>query len=173
MTAVRTLLTVVVAAAILGSSLPVIAEARVDRTESALDATATRVTDAAASLVATEDPVPVTAQGARRTVTVTIPRAGLGDAEVAYFSLGGRPNASAPSTIGYRVADRPPRRIETRHRFLTGSQPLVLSPGRHRLRLTLVHQPEGVWIRVDLRRPSTVRTATPDESDDRLGSRPP
>jgi hypothetical protein len=170
--AVRTLLTVVVAAAILGMSLPAMADARADRTEAELDTAAARVTDAVAALVAREDPVPATERGASRTVTVTIPHAGMADAEVAYFSLGGVPNASAPSIIGYRVAGRPPRQIESRHRFLTGPQPLVLPPGRHHLRLTLVQQSGGARIRVDLPRSSTART-TPDESVDRSTSRPP
>ena len=57
MTAIRTLLTVVVAAALLGSSLPAVDDARADRTATRLDATATHLSDAAAVLGATDDPV--------------------------------------------------------------------------------------------------------------------
>ena len=149
MSAVRTLLTVVVAAAILGMSLPAMADARADRTEAELDTAAARVTDAVAALVAREDPVPATERGASRTVTVTIPHAGMADAEVAYFSVGGIPDSPAPSTIAYRVADRPPRQVEASVRLLTGSQPLVLAPGRHTLRLTLVARGGQLWVRVD------------------------
>jgi hypothetical protein len=151
----------------------VIAEARADRTDSALDATTTRLTDAAATLAATEDPVPATVPGASRTVTVTLPRAGLADAEVSYFSIGGSPGALEPSTVAYRVAGRPPRRVETRVRFLTGPRPLVLSPGRHALRLTLVDQGAGVGVRVTRLHRSTGRTETPDRPGERSDSPPP
>jgi hypothetical protein len=147
-TAVRTVLTVLVAAALLGLSLPVIADARVDRTEAGLASTARQVTDAAADLVASDDPVPPGERGASRQVTVTVRPAGIADARVAHLSIGGSPNASAPSTISYRVAGQPPRVMETRFRFLTGSTPLVLPPGRHVLRLTLVTTPAGVGVRV-------------------------
>lgn len=162
MTAVRTVLTVAVAAALLGASLPVIAEARADRTEAGLESAATRVTDVAADLVATEDPVPAGERGASRTVSVTLPQAGPVTARATYLSIGGGPNVSAPSTIGYRAAGRPPRRLQTAFRFVTGSTPLVLAPGRHVLRLTVVDLPTGVGVRVDLLRWSTAtpRTAT-------------
>ena len=163
MTAVRTLLTVLVAAALVGASLPAIDEARADRTGARLDATAIRLSDAAAALVATDDPVPLGERGASRTVVVALPHAGFVDARAAYLSIGGLPNASAPAVVGYRVADRPPRRIDTGVSFRTGSDPLVLAPGRHTLRLTLVRTAAGVGVRV---RPVSRRVGAENRSAD-------
>ena len=148
MTAVRTLLTVVVAAALVGASLPAVEDARTDRTAARLDASATRLSDAANALVATDDPVPAGERGASRTVVVTLPQAGFADARAEYLSVGGVPNASSPSTVGYRVAGRPPRQVDAGVTFVTGPEPLVLAPGRHTLRLTLVRTTTGVGVRV-------------------------
>ncbi|WP_380675471.1 DUF7311 family protein [Salinigranum sp. GCM10025319] len=155
MTAVRTLLTVLVAAALIGASLPAVDEARADRTGARLDAAATRLSDTAAALVASDDPVPLGERGASRTVVVTLPHAGVADARAAYLSIGGLPNASAPSAVGYRVADRPPRQVDAGVTFRTGADPLVLAPGRHTLRLTLVRTATGVAVCV---RPVSRRT---------------
>lgn len=148
MTAVRTLLTVLVASALVGASLPAVDDAREQRTAMRLDATATRLSDAAATLVATDDPVPPGERGAARTVVVTVSRAGFAAARADYLSVGGLPGAAAPATIGYRVAGEPPRRVDAAVAFVTGPEPLVLPPGRHRLRLTLVRTPSGVGVRV-------------------------
>lgn len=166
MTAVRTLLTVVVASALLGSSLPAVDDARADRTATRLDATATRLSDAAAALVATDDPVPAGERGASRTLVITLPRAGFADARADYLSVGGTPTRPDRSTVGYRVAGRPPRQVETSVAFVTGEEPLVLPPGHHRLRLTLVRTANGVGVRV--RPVGAGRTRTP--TDRRNGS---
>jgi hypothetical protein len=146
--AVRTLLTVAVAAALVGASLPAIEDVRADRTAARLDATATRLSDVATALVATDDPVPAGERGASRTVAVTLPHADFADARADYLSVGGVPNASSPSTVGYRVAGRPSRRVDAGVTFVTGPEPLVLAPGRHTLRLTLVRTATGVGVRV-------------------------
>lgn len=148
MTAVRTLLTVVVATALLGASLPAVEEARVDRTAARLDATATRLSDAAAALVAADDPVPPGERGASRTVVVVLPAGGVADARADYLSVGGLPNDSRATTVGYRVADGSPRRLEAGVQFFVGERPLVLPPGRHTLRLTLVRRGGHVGVRV-------------------------
>jgi hypothetical protein len=158
-TAVRTLLTVVVAAALVGASLPAVDDARADRTAARLDAAATRLSEVAAGLVAADDPVPAGERGAGRTVVVTLPRAGVADARADYLSIGGVPGAAAPSTVGYRVAAGPPRRVDAGVRFHTGGEPLVLRPGRHHLRLTLVRTPDGVGVRI---RPVPVSSPSPD-----------
>lgn len=148
MTAVRTLLTVVVATALLGASLPAVEDARTDRTAARLDATATRLSDVSAALVAADDPVPASERGASRTVVVSLPSSGFADARTAYLSVGGLPNDSRPTTVGYRVADGPPRRLDAGVRFFVGERPLVLPPGRHTLRLTLVRRGGAVGVRV-------------------------
>lgn len=148
MTAVRTLLTVVVAAALLGASLPAVDDARTTRTDARLDTTAAHLTAVASDLVATDDPVPDDTHGASRTVVVTVPSGGFADARAAYLSVGGLPNASQPATVGYRVAGQPPRRVDSGVRFVTGDAPLVLAPGQHTLRLTLVRTFEGPAVRV-------------------------
>lgn len=160
MTAVRTVLTVAVAAALLGSSLPAVDDARADRTAARLEATATRLSDAAAVLVATDDPVPAGELGASRTLVITLPRAGFADARADYLSIGGMPTGSERSTVGYRVTGRPPRQVETSVTFVTEDGPLVLPPGRHRLRLTLVRTANGVGVRV---RPVGAKTARADQ----------
>jgi hypothetical protein len=147
-TAVRTLLTVVVATALLGASLPAVEEARADRTTARLDATATRLSDAAAALVAADDPVPSGERGASRTVVVALPAGGFADARADYLSVGGLPNDSRPTTVGYRVDGAPPRRLDAGVRFFVGERPLVLPPGRHTLRLTLVRRGGHVGVRV-------------------------
>jgi hypothetical protein len=157
-TAVRTLLTVLVGAALLGASLPAVEDARDARTAARLDATAGRLVDAAAALAAVDDPVPAGERAAGRTVVITLPRAGIADARADYLTIGGTPETTAPSTVAYRVDGRPPRRLDASVTFLTGSDPLVLRPGRHRLRLTLVSTPETVGVRV---RPLSTRSVDP------------
>lgn len=148
MTAVRTVLTVVVTAALVGASMPAVEDARVERTTARLDATTTRLVDTAAALAASDDPVPVGERGAGRTVVVTLPAAGVADAPADFLSVGGLPNESAPSTVGYRVDGHRPRRVASPVAFVTGPTPLVLGPGRHHLRLTLVRTSTGVGVRV-------------------------
>jgi hypothetical protein len=165
-TAVRTVLTVVVAAALVGASMPAVADARVERTTARLDATATRLVDTAAALAASDDPVPAGEQGAARTVVVVLPAAGVADASTGFLSIGGLPNRSAPSTVGYRVDGHRPRQVASPVAFVTGPTPLVLGPGRHRLRLTLVHTATGVGVAVRpvSRRPQS-STTVPDGDD--------
>ncbi len=167
MTAVRTLLTVVVATALLGASLPAVEDARTDRTAARLDATATRLSDVSAALVAADDPVPSGERGASRTVVVTLPSGGFADARARYLSVGGLPNDSRQpaTTVGYRVADRPPRRLDARVRFFVGERPLVLPPGRHTLRLTLVRRGGEVGVRVRV-----AGHAEPEEETTRPGT---
>lgn len=150
MTAIRTLLTVVVAAALLGASLPVVEDARVDRTDARLETTATRLSETANALAATDDPVPLGERGASRTLVVTLPSEGFAGARADYLSIGGLPNDPHPTTVGYRVDEQPPEQIDARVRLFTGAEPLVLPPGRHALRLTLVRMPAGVGVRVRL-----------------------
>lgn len=152
MTAVRTLLAVLVATALLGASMPAVEDVRTERTAAHLDATATRLVDAAAALVASDDPVPAGTVGAGRTVVVTLPRASVATRTADYLAIGGRPGDPDPDpgTVAYRVAGRAPRRIDARVRFVTdtGPEPLVLGAGRHRLRLTLVRTDAGVGVHV-------------------------
>lgn len=148
MTAIRTLLTVAVAAALLGASVPVLEDARVDRTDARLETTAARISEAANALAATDDPVPLGERGASRTLVVTLSGGGFADARAAYLSVGGFPDEPHPTTVGYRVDGREPGQVDAGVRFFTGEKPLVLSPGRHTLRLTLVRTSAGVVVRV-------------------------
>lgn len=150
MTAVRTLLCVVLAAALLGMSLPALDDARTGRTEQSMETTAIRIAETAETLASTDDPVPPDAPGARRTLSVTVPSAGLDTAHVDFLTIGGTPNASAPSMVGYRLSGRPTRYVEAGVRFVTGPSPLVLSQGRHVLRLRLLRTPRGVAVEVSV-----------------------
>ncbi|AUV81017.1 hypothetical protein C2R22_04530 [Salinigranum rubrum] len=180
MTAVRTLLTVVVATALLGASLPAVEDARTDRTAARLDAAATRLSGVSAALVAADDPVAAGERGAGRTVVVSLPSGGFADARAAYLSIGGLPNDSRqpPTTVGYRVADSPPRRLDAGVRFFVGERPLVLPPGRHTLRLTLVRRGGATGVRVSVvghagstretnRTGPPISTATPADAERR------
>ena len=164
MTAVRTLLSVVVAAALLGASLPALDDARTARTEQSMETTATRLAEAATTLASTDDPAPPDAPGARRTLSVTVPSAGLDTARVDYLAVGGTPNTAGPSTLTYRLSGQSTQSVETGVRFVTGPSPLVLPPGRHVLRLTLVRTPRGVGVGVRVvgreRRPTPRANAT-------------
>lgn len=150
MTAIRTLLTVVVAAALLGASLPVVEDARVARTDAQLETTAVRVSETATALATADDPVPLGERGASRTLVVTLSSEGFADARADYLSIGGLPNDPHPTTVGYRVDGRAPEQVDAGVRLFTGERPLVLSPGRHTLRLVLVRTSAGVGVRISV-----------------------
>lgn len=141
---VRTILAVILAAVLVGASLPAIESASRDRTATAVEREVDAVLERATSLVETDDAT--RGPGARRIVTVHLPAADRTSAEV--DSLAFEPsvddsvrshetNASAVSwavaggTHNRRVVERID--IETRD-----GDPMVLSdPGRHRLVLSL------------------------------------
>lgn len=143
MTAVRTLLTVLVAVALLGASMPAVEDARTTRTDERLEAAVGKLSDAAASLVAHDDPLDRCGVGASRTVTVSLPDGGFTDARASYLAVGGSRHEPSPSVVTYKTAGQPPRQLDVGVRFVTGDDPLVLTPGRHVLRLTLVRTPDG------------------------------
>lgn len=169
MSAVRTVLAVALATALLASVLPVVEDARTNRTEARLEATVGSVERVAHGLTAREDPV-VSGRPASRVVTVSVPSESLSDAPVRYLSFGGAPEANRsddttrpddanrsadptdapatrPANAVYRVGEQPPRRVELDVRLLV-EEPVVLGPGRHRLRLSLVRTTEGVGVRI-------------------------
>ncbi|MFB6220416.1 MAG: hypothetical protein ABEH90_03165 [Halolamina sp.] len=139
----RLLLAVVVAAVLLAVSAPAVETARADRTAAALDRTADRVEHAGASLVAADEPD----AGARRVVTVSLPRATLTAAGVDRFVVACREGCS----VRYRL--RRGREVVHHLRsapFATPEGPVAFStPGPHRLLLGLA--------RKDDRRVVTVR----------------
>lgn len=111
---VRVALAVLLAAALVGASLPAVEDARVRATDEAARRSTHAVVDAARDLVRGNDPVLGTA-GARRTVEVAVPDRSLARADLAYLAVGGRPNGPAPrdtpdgDVIAYRVRGGPER----------------------------------------------------------------
>lgn len=162
MSVVRVVLAVALATALLGAGLPAVEDARQERTDRRVVAAVDALERAALALLRREDPVS-TGPKAGRTVTLGLPRGSLADAPVRSLTIGstGAGNDSAPAaaspevgtatpasrTVTYRVGDQPRTRVDVGVR-LYAAEPLVLGPGRHRLRLSLVGTVDGARIRV-------------------------
>lgn len=130
---IRVVLAVVLALALLATSLPAIESARADRTERILQDDIDGLDDAAMDLRRTDEHVD--GPGARRVVEIELPEQGWGAAGVERVRIPG--NGTAPS---YRLAERPERIVGTESKLVRPEdrEPITLrDPGRHRLLLTL------------------------------------
>lgn len=142
----RAVVAVALATALLGTTLPAVETAQRERTETRIAGEVDRLATAIADLRAREQAV--AARGARRVVTVHIPRRDWDHASVAYLAVGGRtdggPAVRDGTAIVWRVDGGPERR-----RRMPGTRvepvatpcdrPLVIrEPGRHRIALSLV-----------------------------------
>jgi hypothetical protein len=146
---IRVVVAVALTTALVAASLPAVADARADRTDAELRTAGEHVRRAAAALWTDEDATRSGVSGARRVVTVHLPRASWAAAGVAWFAVGGAPasEADAPesrprnrSLVAYRVRDGPTRRLRLPGVAVrTPEGPVVLrEAGAHRLRLRLV-----------------------------------
>ncbi len=168
---VRVALAVLLAAALVGASLPVVEDARVRATDEAARGSAHAVADAARDLARESDPVPGTA-GARRTVEISVPRRSLARADLAYLVVGGRPGDPDPrdtprsDVVAYRVRGGPERvvrvpvalRVVRNGTVQPDGTPLVLHGDvRLTLHLTLLDGRPVVLV-------STYRTANADRN---------
>jgi hypothetical protein len=152
---IRVVVTVLLAVALLGVAQPAVDAARAERTATTLTTDVERIERAATSLLDRDDPPPSGVRGARRSLAMRLPKRGVAAAGVEYVVVGGRPrppsSGSAPSnpgappprtadTVTYKLAGRPPAVVRLDGIDLrTANGPIRLgTPGRHRLRLTLV-----------------------------------
>jgi hypothetical protein len=144
----RAVMAVVLATALLATSLPVLDAARRDHTAGTVRAQLDRIETAVADLRTREEAVPPETAGARRVVTVSLPARSWTDAGVSYLAIGGSPRESVPgdrerAEIAWQVRGGPlqERRIPGAvvEPGTRGDEPLVLrEPGTHRLALSLV-----------------------------------
>lgn len=136
---IRTALAVVLATALLGTSLPAVDDARRDRTAARLDRGMDRIADAATSLRA-DDPGLAWRLAPRRTVRLQIPRTTWTTSAVeSLFVDGGGPATAA--TVGYDLPGRPPveRRLDAPIRTPDG--PIAFrESGSQSVRLALIRR---------------------------------
>jgi len=134
---IRAVLAIVLTTALLGASLPAIDDARRDHTEATVRTELDQFEQAAARLLATDDPV--TGDGARRIVRLTVPAKRWSDAGVDSLTIDGWQNGLAgritwtPTTGSQRVRRLPDVPLRT-----PGPGPLTLdTAGTYRLVLSL------------------------------------
>lgn len=129
---IRLVVGVALALALVGASLPPLAEARVDRSATLLEAELDRLARTAAVLVAESDPV-AAGPGARRIVTLELPGRSLTSAAVAWVELRGDEDAAV-----YRLPGRPPTAVPLGVALRTPDGPVrLVDPGDHRVTLSL------------------------------------
>lgn len=140
----RTVLAVALAVSVLAVAMPGVEHARHERTARHVRGETGALVDAAESLLARDEVAPVGEPGARRVVTVTIPRAGWDAAALDYLAIGGSPGSPAEGSattgvVAFRIRDRPERRVRVPVQLApAGGNPLVLrEAGDHRLVLSL------------------------------------
>ncbi|MEF8860939.1 MAG: hypothetical protein V5A40_04175 [Haloarculaceae archaeon] len=137
---IRVALAALLAAALLGVTMPVIGDARSSATDRTLGADLARVGNAAESLAARHDAVRPEAGPARLTVGLVVPERDWGRAP-ATVTVGGDP---AGDSLAWQVGDGPRRSVGVgvELRVWRAGGPvdgsLRLGPGRHRLVLSLV-----------------------------------
>lgn len=150
----RTVLSVLLATALLSTALPAVEDARATRSDARVQADVAALDAALVELTSTEDAVEGGAT-ARRVVTVSLPSASLTSAPVDYVAVGGSPSTNRSSRAGetlvaYRVDGEPERvvRVDVPTRT-PGDGPLVLrGAGDRRLSLSLVAGHRGPAVAV-------------------------
>lgn len=130
---IRLLVAVLLAVALLAASLPAIDYAGEERSEALTRAAIDDVDAAATDLARSEEAAPGTA-GARRVVTVELPRPAFAAAAVRRVAI-----SPTNRSYSYRVEGRTNRTVRgTVPVYTTDGRPLELGAGRHRLVLRLV-----------------------------------
>lgn len=153
---IRVVLAVLLAASILAVALPAIDDARTTRTSDAMASAAERVSRAARTLVASDDPTAPTVPGARRVVTVRVPADSWGWRGVRSVTIRGErggattetarsdaPDEEGPTdaALTYRLSGGDRRRIPLAVEgaaVRTPDGPVVFGPGRRSVTLSLV-----------------------------------
>lgn len=146
----RAVMAVVLATALLATSMPALDAARRDHTAGAVRAELDRFETAVADLQAREEAVPPGTAGARRVVTVSLPARSWTDAGVAYVAFGGSPRDPESvererAEIAWQVRGGPLTKDRIPGAVVEpatgGCEPLVLrESGAHRLALSLVER---------------------------------
>jgi len=131
----RTALAVAVATALLGISLPVIDSARVTHAETSVETALGRLDTAASELAATSDPLPASADGARRQHVLRLPRGSWGSASLAELRF---PPPDSQQKPTWRVTGGQWARMTTSVSLVGPPDGLTLTEGgRQRVELTL------------------------------------
>lgn len=109
----RVVLAVLLAVALLGAAMPVVEDARADRTSTLAAGELSRLAERATGLAAGGEAGPDA--GSRRTVDLSLPDGGFATAPLAYAAVGGLPDCDAPGDTGagdvvaYRLVGGEPR----------------------------------------------------------------
>lgn len=134
---IRTVLTVTLAVAILAAAAPAIEDAQVQRTETTLASDLQSVRAAATALTASEDAIEPPAPGARRVVTVDLPRRDFSAAAVESVHID-------TEGLSYQIVEGPSDTIAfdtnahiTVHPRDDHEAITLTAAGRHRLSLSL------------------------------------
>lgn len=142
---IRVVLAVALATALLAASLPAVDGARADRTAARLDADFAHVRESTATLVDREAPTRTDVAGARRVLTIHVPRSSWTTVAVDTVSVAGRSDADErTTTLGYTLENGRQRRVRLDVPLRTPDGPLVFAgSGAHRLVLTLTRGHDG------------------------------
>lgn len=146
---IRVLLAVVLSVALLGVAMPVVEDARAERTSSSAEGELTRLSDRAVELATTEEAGPGGVP--RRVIAVSLPEAGMAATPIDYVAIGGVPDCGMArdtdhgDVVAYRLqgGDVHARyvsvdlRIVTDGRVRDDGDPLILR-GDARVSLSLV-----------------------------------
>lgn len=133
---IRLVLAVVLAAAILGVSLPAIDDARGDRTAARLDRTVDHFDDAALALL-DNDPARDRAHAAGRTIRIHLPDRSWTAVRVESVRIDGM-DTDRPAVVSYTLSGRPPMRHRIDAPIETPGPIVLREPGLHRLRADLL-----------------------------------
>lgn len=144
---IRVVLAVCLTVALLGVSLPVVDDARQERTAARMDRTVDRLAVAAATL-RSDDPTRSPALAPRRTVDLWLPDESWGAVAVERLRLTGA-SSTAPATVSVTLPGQRPTTVRVDAPLATPAGPLVLrEPGEHRLVFRLLRRGGGVVVLV-------------------------
>lgn len=135
---IRTVLTVLLAAALLSISLPAVDAAAEERTTAQMDRAVDRIVVAATELPA-EDPGPTPNLAPRRVVSVRLPDRSLTTARVEHITVTG--GGDDPARISYALVGRSPTSYRVTAPIATPDGPVALrTPGEQTLVLRFVRR---------------------------------
>lgn len=156
----RVVLAVVLSVALLGVAMPVVEDARAERTSHLVEGELSRLADRTVGLAGTEETGPGGVP--RRVVTLSLPAGGFGAAPIDYVAIGGVPDCGTPrdtdhgDVVAYRLQGGDVRvrhvpvdlRVVTEGRVRDDEDPLLLR-GDARVTLSLVDRRSGRTVLVE------------------------
>jgi hypothetical protein len=150
--AVRLVLTVALAVAVVAAVLPTVDRARVESADRAVRGEMDALGARSAALLAAEEPTPV-GPPPRRLVRVSLPAAGWGSSGVDYLAVGGPPGGPVLARDGttvftYRLSERPERRVRLPTPLRPAGSPVVVRGEGRLLVLELVRSGDRTVVRV-------------------------